>query len=173
MLGNMLSYDDVVHYFGSDKVADRYKFLYDKMSEYIRVRGLEDQLYIQEMVLQQVVMDYFVDIYRLKEFHKLNKANITKILAYEAYWILRRKPLQAVAEARDGKLVFANEGFVTTFLAHEFLFPGEAEPLTQEEEKLFLDFLRHLNYHLKYRNIDKQDLEAMLYSYQTGRILGE
>lgn len=172
MQENALSYNEILNYFGEQKVADRYKFLYDKMDEYIRVRGLEEKLYIHESILQQVVMDYFVDIYRLKEFHKLDKANVTKILAYESYWILRRKPIQLDGRESDSKLVFANEGFVTTFLAHEFLIPFEDEPMTQEEEDQFLSFLRHLNYHLKYRGVDKQDLEAMFYAYQTGRILG-
>lgn len=172
MRENALSYNEVLSYFGEQKITDRYKYMYDKMEEYIRVRGLEEKLYIQECILQQVVMDYFVDLYRVKEFHKLDRANLTKILSYEAYWILRRKPIQMKENVTDSKLVFSNEGFVTTFLAHECLLPLEGEPMTQEEEKQFLAFLRHLNYHLKYRNIDKQDLEAMFYAYQTGRIVG-
>ena len=171
MQENALSYSEIVSYFGDQKITDRYKFLYDKMTEYIRVRGLEGNMHVQENILQQVVMDYFVDIYRLKEFHKLDKANITKILAYESYWILRRKPIQISAGALDTKTIFANEGFVTTFLAHEFLMPQDGEPMTQEEEAQFLSYLRHLNYHLKYRNLDKQDMEAMLFSYETGRLL--
>lgn len=172
MRENAFSYDEVLNYFGDHKVTDRYKYMYDKMEEYIRVRGLEEKLYIQESILQQVVMDYFVDLYRVKEFHKLDRADLTKIVSYEAYWILRRKPIQIREGVTDTKLVFANEGFITTFLAHEFLLPMDGEPMTTEEEKHFLAFLRHLNYHLKYRNIDKQDLEAMFYAYQTGMILG-
>lgn len=172
MRENALSYSEILNYFGEYKVTDRYKYMHDKMEEYIRVRGLEEKLYIHESILQQVVMDYFVDLFRVKEFHKLDRANIMKILSYESYWILRRKPIQIRDGALDTKLVFANEGFVTTFLAHEFLLPMEGEPMTHEEEKQFLAFLRHLNYHLKYRNVDKQDLEAMFYAYQTGRMLG-
>lgn len=171
MSENSLSYREIVNYFGEVKVTDRYKFLYDKMKEYIRVRGLEDKLFIQEGILQQMVMDYFVDIYRLKEFHKLDKANITKILSYEAYWILRRKPIQVAPGQTEYRLVYANEGFVTTFLVHEFLIPGESEPMTKEEEEQFFSLLRQLNYHLKYRNLDKQDLELLLLAYQTGKMM--
>lgn len=172
MQKNALSYTEVLNYFGENKVTDRYKYMYDKMTEYIRVRGLEDKLYIQECILQQAIMDYFVDLYRVKEFHKLDKTNITKILAYEAYWIVRRKPIQMKENVLENKLVFANEGFVTTFLAHECLLPLGGEPMTQEEEEQFLGFLRHLNYHLKYRVVDKQGLEAMFLAYQTGQSLG-
>lgn len=172
MRENALSYGEIVEYFGETKITDRYRFLYDKMLEYITVRNQKEKLFICEPILQQVVMDYFADIYRLKEFHKIDKANITKILAYEAYWILRRKPLQIRPEVWDSKLAFCNEGFITTFLAHELLIPEETEPMSTEEEKRFLKYLQHLNYHLKYRQMDKQGLEAMLYSYETGRMMG-
>lgn len=171
MRDNSLSYSEIVDYFGEGKVADRYRFLYDKIKEYIRERNQEGKLIIQEGILQQMVMDYFADIYRLKEFHKIDKADIKKILAYEAYWILRRKPIQIAPGITDSRLVFANEGFVTVFLAHELLYPEEAEPLSPEEEENFLEFLRHLNYHLKYRSIDKQSLEVVLYAYETGKKL--
>lgn len=169
MRENCLSYSEVVNYFGNEKIAERYKFLYDKMAAYIRARELEEQLMIHEGVLQQAVMDYFVDIYRMKEFHKIDRADMTKIIAYESYWILRRKPLHACAGAMDTKLVFANEGFITTLIAHELLLRTGEEPLSQDEEENLIEFLRHLNYHLKYRSYDKQNLELMLYAYQTGR----
>ncbi len=42
--------------------------------------------------------------------------------------------------------------------------PEEAEPLGQEKEDIFLKYLSHLNYYLKYRNVDKQSMETMLLS---------
>lgn len=168
MRENCLSYSEIVNYFGDTKISDRYKFLYDKMVEYIHVRELEDKLFIHEGILQQAIMDYFVDIYRIKEFHKIDCADMNKILAYEAYWILRRKPIQPKESALDDRLVFANEGFVTTLLAHEFLIPSSEEPLSRDEEAKLLEYLRRLNYHLKYRNVDKQSLELLLLSFKTG-----
>lgn len=169
MKENYLSYNDVVNYFGEEIIANRYKYIYDKMDAYIRARELQGILEIQEGTLHQAVMDYFVDIYRMEEFHKMDHADTTKVVAYEIYWILRRKPLRARADNCDNKLVFSNEGFVTTLLAHELLLKDESDPMSQEEEEYLLDFLRHLNYHLKYRVYDKQNLELMLYAYQTGR----
>lgn len=168
MRENCLSYSDIVSYFGDEKIADRYKYLYDKMTEYIRIRGLEEKLIIHEGILQQAVMDYFVDIYRMKEFHKVDRAGMSKILAYEAYWILRRKPIQLCVDAMDDRLVFANEGFVTTLLAHDFFITMSGEKISQEQEERMIAFLRHLNYHLKYRTLDKQNLEIMLMAYRTG-----
>lgn len=169
MRENCLSYSDVIDYFGETKIADRYKYLYDHMQEYIKARNLEEKLSVHEGILQQVIMDYFVDIYRLKEFHKIDNVDMPKILAYEAYWILRRKPLQIASGELNSRLVFANEGFVTTLFAHEFLLPDAREPMNPDEEETLLEYLRHLNYHLKYRAVDKQALELMLYAYRTGQ----
>lgn len=169
MQETMLSYDAIMNYFGEEVVADRYKYLYDKMQEYINTRGMQDKLAVCEDILHQVVMDYFTDVYRLKEFHKINNINMIKIVAYEVYWILKRKPIQIKGTEVNTKVVFANEGFATTFIAHEYLVPEETQPLSKEKEEAFLKYLQHLNYHLKYRPIDKQNLEVILYSFEMGK----
>lgn len=171
MQETLLSYDVIVNYFGKETIADRYKYLYDKMKEYIKERNLQDSLLICEEILQQTIMDYFADVYRLKEFHKIEHINITKIVAYEVYWILRRKPIQVKGQSDNTKIVFANEGFATTFIAHEYLIPEETEPLNPDKEDAFLKYLQHINYHLKYRCVDKQCLEIMLYSFETGKYI--
>lgn len=125
----------------------------------------------QNILSYDAIMDYYADIYRLKEFHKIEHINITKIVSYEVYWLLRRKPIQVKAMSIDSKVVFANEGFLTTFIAHECLVPEETQPMNKEKEEVFFKYLRHINYHLKYRNVDKQNLEIMLYSFETGRFI--
>ena len=169
MQETLLSYDVIVNYFTKETIADRYKYLYEKMQEYIDERNLQDSLKIHEDILQQATMDYFTDVYRLKEFHQIENINMAKIVAYEVYWILRRKPIQIQGQSADAKMVFANEGFATTFIAHEYLVPEETEPLSPDKEDAFLKYLRHIYYHLKYRCIDKQCLEIMLYSFETGK----
>lgn len=166
-----LGYDAIVNYFGLETIEDRYKYLYEKMQEYINERNLQESLLISEGLLQQVVMDYFTDVYRLKEFHKIENINMTKIVSYEVYWILRRKPIQINCTSGGSHMVFANEGFATTFIAHEYLVPEEKEPLSPEKEEAFLTYLKHIYYHLKYRCVDKQCLETMLYSFETGKYI--
>lgn len=70
-----------------------------------------------------------------------------------------------------GKLVFINEGFLTVFMAHECLSPTGSAPRTEKQEKLLLDYLEHIFYCFKYRNIDKQWLETVLYSVELGKAL--
>lgn len=171
MQETLLSYDVIVDYFGKETIADRYKYLYDKMQEYIDDRNLQDSLVIYEDILHQAIMDYFADVYRLKKFHQIENINMTKIVAYEVYWILRRKPIQIKCQSANAKIVFANEGFATTFIAHEYLVPEETEDLSPDKEDAFLRYLNHIYYHLKYRCIDKQCLEIMLYSFETGKYI--
>lgn len=171
MQETLLSYDAIVNYFGMETITDRYKYLYDKMQEYINTRNLQDDLTICTDILHQTVMDYFTDVYRLKEFHQIENINMTKIVAYEVYWILRRKPVQVKGQSNNPKIVFANEGFSTTFIAHEYLVPEETVPLGADKEEAFLKYLQHIYYHLKYRCVDKQCLEIMLYSFEIGKFI--
>lgn len=48
------------------------------MQDYIDEINQNDVIYINSSLLQQAVMDYFADIYRLKIFQKIEHANITK-----------------------------------------------------------------------------------------------
>lgn len=168
MQETLLQYDEIIEYFGEQTIKDRFKFFYDKMSEYIVARDLKGILSINEAILQQLVMDYFTDVYRLKKFHRITNINKTKILAYELYWLLRRKPLQICSDTDESKIVFCNEGFAITMLASEFLAPYESEPLTKEKEDVFFGYLDHLYYHFKYREVDKQCLETIIFSFKTG-----
>ena len=168
-----LSYDKLISHFGEKTIKDRYKFLYDKMLEYINVREIHPYVSINEDILHQTIMDYFADIYRLKTFHNIDRVNITKIIAYEVFWLLRRKPIQLTSSQENNtKLTFVNEGFLTVFIAHESLMPYATSPMSKEQEKDFLNYLKHINYSLKYRCIDKQWLETILYSIEIGKIIG-
>lgn len=176
MAETSLNYNEIVAHFTEETIADRYRFLYDKMQEYIKERNQEEYLRVDEDILQQTIMDYFTDIYRLKIFHNIEHANKAKILSYEIYWILKRKPLQvqartekAASDDRKRSLVFANEGFAVTLLANDLLIPKEQIPLSSEKEKIFLELLDQLYYHFKYRLIDKQNLEAILCAFETGK----
>lgn len=178
MVETALSYSEILAHFTEETIADRYRFLFEKMQEYIKERKQEEYLKVDEDILQQTIMDYFTDIYRLKIFHNIEHANKSKILAYEIFWILKRKPLQVqaraehtAAEERERSLVFANEGFATTLLANELLMPKEQIPMTQEKETIFLELLDQLYYHFKYRLIDRQNLEVILSAFEAGKAM--
>lgn len=166
-----VTYDEIISHFGIDKIEARFKFLYDKMMGYIDERKLNNKVSVDQDVLSQAIMDYFADIYRLKKFHGIERVNKSKIVSYEVYWLLRRKPIQKNISTDQSMLVFVNEGFLTTFIAHELLQPNESAPLGEKSEHEFIKYLQHINYCLKYRPIDKQWLETILYSFEVGGII--
>ena len=171
MQETVLRYDEILEYFGEQTIKDRFKYLYDKMTEYIDARKLKGILNINEGILQQLVMDYFTDVYRLKKFHQITHINKTKILAYELFWLFRRKPLQVCSDNVESRILFCNEGFAITMLASELLVPYETEPLSREKEDAFFKYLDHIYYHFKYREVDKQCLETILLSFETGTFI--
>ena len=135
-------------------------------------RGLGEVAFVDEDLLHHAVMDYFADIQRLKDFHGIELANKNKIVAYEAHWILRRKPIQIVKErSNDADVWYLNEAFLTTLIAQECLSPYESEPLG-DSIGMMRDYLDHLLYHLKYRNVDAQSLELVIDAFSTGLYVG-
>lgn len=88
---------------------------------FLRIKGLDSEVLISSDILNHVVVDYFVDIDRLKEFQNIEKAHESKIYAYLAFWLLRHKPLQLKNTENAEKLAFINEEFVGQ-LVRSYLF---------------------------------------------------
>lgn len=65
-------------------------------------------------------MSYYADIYRIKEFHELDRTNLPKVYGYSVYWIVRMSPLQLVDMVSDN-LLWINEKFVVTVLISNIL----------------------------------------------------
>lgn len=110
-------YEEIIKNFGREKLIKRYNTLRQYMEQYIQRAEYSGKVQIADSVLNQAVIDYFADIDRLKNFHKIDKINYTKIHAYTAYWLLRRKPLQIVEDDDENmELPFVNENFVASYL---------------------------------------------------------
>ena len=160
--------------FGEEKIKQRYVYLFSKMEAFIKELEYSN-VQINTTILNQVIIDYFTDIYRTKEFHEISRVNKRKIIAYQTYWLLRRKPIvifstdpQDINESEYDD-AFINERFALSYITQEFLLPSLTPPINENVEKEFSDYLRHLLYHLKCRYIDQQYLELILYSFDLGR----
>jgi len=170
----MKNYKFLCDKFGEEKIKNRYVFLLSKMEKFINELKFKN-VQINTTILNQVILDYFTDVYRTKELHGISKINKRKIIAYQSYWLLRRKPIvvlpteqQEIGESEYDD-AFINERFVLSYLTQEFLLPSLTPPENMEVEELFRNYLKHLSYHLKYRYIDQQYLELILYSFSMGR----
>lgn len=162
-------YSDILSDFGKEKIEKRYEILQEYLSAFIRRMKYEDKVIIAESVLNQAVVDYFADIHRLKNFHHIEAVNFLKIHAYTAYWLLRRKPLQIIKdEPMDVELAFVNERFVASYLLR-YLRDDYTDVIIMESERpRYFEFVKNLEYYLRYRTVTPQMLETMLEAYQAG-----
>ena len=162
-------YSNILSAFGKDKIEQRYNTLYEYLSAFIKRKKYEDKVNIAESVLNQAVIDYFADIHRLKNFHHIEAINYLKIHAYTAYWILRRKPLQIINDdAQDVELAFVNERFVSSYLLQYLRGEYTAVIITENERLAYFEFVKNLEYFLRYRVVTPQMLETMLEAFQAG-----
>ena len=83
---NRKSYDysELVDSFGQEKIEARYVTLYEYLESFIKRNKYDKNVVIANSVLNQAVVDYFTDIYRLKEFHKILAVRIN-LLPYRTY----------------------------------------------------------------------------------------
>ena len=162
-------YEYIVEKFGKDKILKRSEWLYKLVEEYLQSNKLEGKVGISRDILKYVLVDYFVDIDRLKEFAHIERVNDSKIYAYTAYWLLRHKPLQVLQLDNAFDLAFVNEEFVAHLL-RSFLFsnPDDAPILDNKREDVDL-FVSTLLYYFKYREYSAQSIELAILAFNAGR----
>lgn len=169
-MGNKtFSYQDVLQSFGEEKVAARYDNIVEQLKAFIDVNGYTGKVVVCSSTVDQLVIDYFTDIYRLKEFHHIDLTNYIKITAYMAYWLVRRKPLQIVKDdPNDIELTFCNENFVLSFIIR---FLQQNKVVTPDDPQgEYREFMATLSYALRYRLLTPQMLELMLEGFRAGAV---
>ena len=98
------------------------------------------------------MLDYFTDISRLKHFHQAKHINSLKVISYETYWLLRRKPIQILVEDETSDaMAFLNEKFVFSRIAKYLM--GDGNGGIVGSEKRLSKFSGFAVYYLKYRNL--------------------
>lgn len=164
-------YEEIIEHFGREKIISRYEAIENLMESFILKNNYQDKVKIADGVLNQAIIDYFMDIHRLKNFHHIDKINYIKIHAYSAYWILRRKPIQIINDdEEDTELAFVNENFVATYLMQFLRGKYKGVTIRKEDRSEYNDFIDNLHYVLRYRTITAQTLETILESYFAGQI---
>ncbi|MBQ7329122.1 MAG: hypothetical protein IJX01_04370 [Oscillospiraceae bacterium] len=162
------SYQDVLANFGEEKVAQRYTSIFTQMDGFIRRNKYEGKVIICPSILNQLVIDYFTDIYRLKEFHHIDLTNYIKITAYMSYWLVRRKPLQVIKDdIEDIDLAFCNENFVLSYIMR---FLQGSVVNVHDENGVYHEFVSTLSYALRYRTLTPQMIELMLEGFMGGKV---
>lgn len=162
-------YQYIVDKFGQEKVESRSKWLHDLLCDYVRENNLTNQVSISRSVLKHVLVDYFVDIARLKDFSNISRANDSKIYAYICFWLLRHKPLQINQQSDAQSLVFVNEEFVAHLLRSYLFSTPDNIPVMNNKREEVDSFTSTLLYYFKYREYSAKNIEIIILAFNAGR----
>lgn len=162
--------EELKEYINNNKFKDRYESLLADVNHFIKENGYNDLVCVNEMILAFTLIDYFEDVKRLKNFHNVDHINAIKIVSYVSYWLIRRKPIQILANNKE--LVDINERFVLAYIIG-FLNNKKRGSLFDRHEKGIDAFKESLLYFLKFRFIRADSLEIMLIAFFAGQIYQE
>lgn len=164
---NSKSYSYIVEKFGETTIINRYNWVLELINTYIKSCNIDNDVYVSTDILDHVIIDYYVDIDRLKRFQEIEYTNNTKIYAYLAYWLLRHKPIQ-IKNTESHDHIFINEQFVAEMI-QSFLFDYPSTVIIKEEkEESIKDFLETLVYYFKYREYTAQSIELIILGFLAG-----
>lgn len=167
-------YNEIILQFGQEVVQSRFEQIYEEMKIFIKSLNLQDITQINEVVLMQALLDYFSDVYRLKKYHKIEHINGIKIKAYETFWLIQRKPIQLTEnQLEDDRMIYVNEKFVLSRLTSYLLEDKINEPIVEDKQKAFQNFLDTLYYYMKFRRCDPQSIELMILAFKAGQMFSE
>ena len=155
-------YSYLLKYYSDSYIFERMFFWTNNMRTIIEDLSLKDFVRIDDDLSLLMVLYYFSDIVRLKEFHQIQTTNSVKFFSYSFYWILRTAPIQIIKEFPKEKknIVSINAAFVVSMWASEFL--------KCLSEQLKSRYIYELLYFFKYREYTAQTIEAMLNAFFIG-----
>lgn len=144
-------------------------WMYDTLDSYIKDKHLEMEVYINGEIFAQCVKDLVDDLARYCQFHDIEYPNNSKIYAYMASWIIKRKPIQFINEPRDSKHIFHNEhaAFGLVVEGTDLLNTNHDSPKTKE----LTEELQSILYHLRYRNTDPRTMLLLIDALKAGVIM--
>lgn len=167
-MDNKDTYQFIIDYFKEEPIKNRYNWLLDLMTEYIQSEKIEEDVYVSKEILDHVVIDYFVDIYRLKDFQDIERVHKTKIYAYLIAWILRHKPIQINSNSAN-KHVYVNEMFSAELLKSYLFNKPKNVSILQNQREAYDNFAETLLYYFKYRDYSAKSIEMIILGFQAGR----
>lgn len=160
-------YSDLINKFGIKEFKTRFEEIRKSAEDFLEKSGFERTVYCNERILSQLLLDYYSDIDRLKDFHNIERARTEKIFAYKISWIIRRKPLQYKDNFLDEIDVFVNERFAAYLLLNECLCCGK-ETVPPNHQKELNEYIDLLLYYFKYRDCNPQAIELAISSFKMG-----
>jgi hypothetical protein len=151
-------------HFTEQQIYDRGLFWLKNINHVINIYNLQDYVKPSSERLTFMLLCYFSDIVRLKDFHMIETTNPVKMFAYSFYWFLRVKPVQIIKALPEDQKSFLsiNEVVVVAMWLCHFI---QKVPLKDELKNRYIE---EFQYFLKYRRYDAQTLEAILNAFLVG-----
>jgi len=154
-------YQELVQAFTEERILERKEYLYIFASDLIRRHKLDqDHFFVSPTLIDEVVVNYFADFKRLKDFHKLERGNRIKIASYMAYWIARERPIQLIAEHYESRQAVKINQLLALGIIIDVMFT-QRDVFTPELDKMN-NFVDLLLYTLRYRVFTAQSIELAL-----------
>jgi len=163
-------YKFLLKYFPANIISMRFKALWTDTVKVVESYGLENNLHIDESSFQNVIIDYFTDTARLKDFQDIKRTNVDKIYGYELFWFLRRHPIQLIKDMPnhfDINEKVALGVFIPRILAEAGL-PYKPKDQSKEFQERLNIFINLLFYNIKYRSYTQQSLELVIEAFLCG-----
>lgn len=149
------------------RVEGRFKSLLTQVQDIMAASHLFDVAYVDTTILGEVVLNYYADIDRLKDFEGIEKANVDKIYAYTAFWFLRCKPIQLIKDHEESKKCsYINEKVCICLTLPKML--AEANKQLEDKNRKLESFCNLLLYNFKYRIYTQKSLEIMISAFLCG-----
>lgn len=162
------NYIYLVKKLGKETISSFYDWINDLLTAFIQKKGYEEKVIISQDILKHVIVDYFVDIDRLKDFQEIKQVHLSKVYAYLSFWVLRHKPIQILLQENAGELAFVNEEFVSSFI-RSYLFSEPENVAILETKKDQVDnFIGTMFYFFQYREYSAKNIELMILAFQAG-----
>ncbi len=95
------NYASIISNFSEDSVKLRMQKILEISEKLIHESGLSEYLKTDVDLVEELVLDYFADVDRLKKFHRIDKINSIKVSAYTAYLVWMRRSIQIIKQSPD------------------------------------------------------------------------
>ena len=152
------------------KFETRLNELIKTANEFIEEAGYSDNVECNERIMLNVILDYYADIDRLKQFHDVDLARPTKMIAYTVAWIVRRKPLQFIKYSDVEKDIFVNERFAAYLMINECMAGDSKKYIDKKYYGQLKEYSDLLLYYFKYRECNPQVIELAIESFKLGMV---
>jgi len=169
---NKYTYQYLINEVTEDLLKELQLLILSTAEEFRKDRFIVELVSVDEFLVNHIVVDFFADVLRLKEFHKIETINYIKIASYLSYWIYKRKPLY-ISKQIDKNIIkdkpylqSINEWFCL-FIINSILYDLYKPIFLPVGEKSFFNFQKLLWYNFCYRVVTPQLIELALVGVET------